>query len=245
MAVRELTSMRVVLTRSSEDAAATAKRLAALGFAPLFAPALSIRATGAEPPDGAFDALTATSAAAFTVLPPKRYAKLASLPLYVVGERTAEVAARIGLSAPRAVAPGAATLAALICDRLPQKSHVLYLAGRDRTGDIAGTLAAAGHRVALCEIYEALARDAWSAEEAQAYADGDAALYYSPRSAGIVVGLANEAKLSAKLESMAHICISENAAEPLRAAGARTIIVAARATEAGLFEALKQWARAG
>ncbi len=232
--------MRVVLTRSSEDAAAAAKRLTALGFTPLFAPALSIRATGATPPEGSFDALIATSAAAFTVLAPERYAKLASLPLYVVGERTAEVASRIGLPAPRAIAPGAATLAALVCDRLPQKSRVLYLAGRDRTGDIEAALAAAGHKVALCEIYEAQAREAWSAEEADAFSTSDAALYYSRRSAEIVVGLANKANLAEKLRSALHICISENAAEPLRQAGAVNVVVAAKPTEAGLFEALKQ-----
>jgi uroporphyrinogen-III synthase len=237
--------MRIALTRSSEDAAATAKRLAALGFTPLLAPALAIRATGAEPPDGVFAALIATSAAAFTVLAPERYAKLASLPLYVVGERTAEVAARIGLAVPRAIAPGAATLAALVCDRLPLRSSVLYLAGRDRTGDIEQTLAAAGHRVTLCEIYQAQAREAWSAEEAQAFAESDAALYYSPRSAEIVVSLARRAALSQKLNAVLHVCISENAAEPLRAALAQNIVVAARATEAGLFEALKERVRAG
>lgn len=236
--------MRVALTRSSEDAAATAKRLTALGFTPLLAPALAIRPTGAEPPEGAFAALIATSAAAFTVLPPERYAKLRSLPLYVVGERTAEVAARIGLSVPRAIAPGAATLAALVCDRLPLKSSVLYLAGRDRTGDIEQTLAAAGHRVALCEIYEALARDAWSADEAQAFADSDAALYYSRRSAEIAVSLARQAALNEKLNAILHICISESAAEPLRAAAVQNIVVAAQATEAGLIEALKERAQA-
>ncbi len=235
--------MRVALTRSSEDAAATAKRLTALGFTPLLAPALAIRATGVEPPDGAFAALIATSAAAFTVVPPERYAKLASLPLYVVGERTAEVAARIGLAVPRAIAPGAATLAALVCDRLPQKSSVLYLAGRDRTGDVEQTLAAAGHRVTLCEIYEAEAREVWSAEEASAFAESEAALYYSRRSAEIIVALAQRADLNDKLDAILHVCISENAAEPLRGAAARNIVVAAQSTEAGLFEALKQCAR--
>ena len=235
--------MQVALTRSSEDAAATAKRLTALGFTPALAPALAILATGAEPPNGSFDALIATSAAAFTVLPPERYAKLASLPLYVVGDRTAEVAARIGLASPRAVAPGAATLAALVCDRLPQKSSVLYLAGRDRTGDIEQTLAAAIHRVVLCEIYEAQAREAWSADEARAFSECEAALYYSRRSAEIVTSLARKACLGDKLGSILHICISENAAEPLRSADARNIVVAAQATEAGLFDALKQSAR--
>jgi uroporphyrinogen-III synthase len=233
----------VVLTRSSEDAAATAKRLVALGFTPLSAPAVAIRPTGSLPPDGAFNALIATSAAAFTVLSPDRYAKLASLPLYVVGERTAEIAARIGLSAPRAIAPGAATLAALICDKLPQRARALYLAGRDRTGDIEQALAAAGHRVAVCEIYEAHARESWSEEERKAFGDGDAALYYSRRSAEIAVSLAKKADLIEKFLTILHICISENAAEPLREAQAERIVVAAQATEGGLFEALKQNAR--
>ena len=231
--------MRVVLTRSSEDAAATAARLAALGFTPRFAPAVSISPTGAGPPDRDFDALIATSAAAFTVLPSERYAKLVSLPLYVVGERTAEAAARVGLSAPRAIAPGAATLAALICDKLPQNSRALYLAGRDRMSGIEEALTAAGHRLTVCEIYEAVAREAWSAEEAQAYADGDVVLYYSRRSAEIAAALAEKSGLTEKLPAILHLCISESAAEPLRAARAQKIVVAGEATEAGLFDALK------
>src|SRR5579862_2757256 len=235
--------MRVVLTRSSEDAAATAARLAALGFTPVFAPALSIRATGATPPEAAVNALIATSAAAFTVLPPERYAYLASTPLYVVGERTAEAAARIGLSAPRAIAPGAATLAALVCDRLPQRSSVLYLAGRDRVGGLEEALTAAGHRLTVCEVYEALARETWSEEEAEAFAGGDVALYYSRRSAELAVALAQKSGLSEKLGAVLHLCISENAAEPLRDIHATNIVIAAQPTEAGLFDALKQIAR--
>jgi uroporphyrinogen-III synthase len=236
---------RVILTRASEDAAATAKRLAALGYTPLFAPALSIKWTGATPPEGSFNALIATSAAAFTVLPPEGYATLASIPLYVVGERTAETAMRVGLGKPRAIAPGAATLAAQICDKLPLKSRALYLAGRDRTTNIEEALTAAGHRVAVCEIYEAPAREAWSAEEATAFAEGDVALYYSRRSAEIAVALAQRANLNEKLRTILHLCISESAAEPLHGVEAKNIVVAAQATEAGLFEALKRSAPAG
>jgi uroporphyrinogen-III synthase len=235
---------RVVLTRSSEEASASAARLRALGFTPLFAPALAIRATGAEPPSGAYDALIATSAAAFTVLSPERYAKLASIALYVVGERTAEVAARIGLGAPRAIAPGAAVLAALICDKLPQQARVLYLVGRDRTADVEETLKAARHRLTVCEIYEAQAREAWSETEADAFAGGDVALYYSRRTAEIAVALAEKANLRSRLDAISHLCISDNAAEPLRAAGVPNVLVAAQPTEAGIFEALKKFAAA-
>jgi uroporphyrinogen-III synthase len=235
--------MRVVLTRSSEDAAATAARVAALGFSPVFAPVLTIRPTGADQPAGAFDALIATSAAAFTALPAARYAPLAFLPLYVVGDRTAESAMAIGLSKPRAVAPGLATLAALVCDKLRQNARVLHIAGRDRTAGLEEALIAAGHRLVVWEVYEAEARDAWSAEEARAFAEADAALFYSRRSAELAVGLAVGAGLRGSLAGILHVCISENAAEPLREVGAKKIVIAPQATEAGLLEALKQHAR--
>jgi uroporphyrinogen-III synthase len=235
---------RVVLTRSSEEASASAARLSALGFTPLFAPALAIRATGAEPLGNAYDALIATSAAAFTVLPPERYAKLASLALYVVGDRTAEVATRIGLPAPRAIAPGAAVLAALVCDKLPQQARVLYLAGRDRTAGVEEALNAAGHRLTVCEIYEAEARQAWTDEERTAFAEGDIALYYSRRTAEIAIVLAEKANLRPRLETIAHLCISDSAAEPLRAAGVANVLVAGQPTEAGIFETLKKFSAA-
>jgi uroporphyrinogen-III synthase len=89
-----------------------------------------------------------------------------------------------------------------------------------------------------------LARDAWSAKEATAFAQSEAALYYSRRSVEIAVSLARQANLSERLATILHVCISENAAEPLRAEAARNIVVAAQATEAGLFEALKRHASA-
>jgi uroporphyrinogen-III synthase len=236
--------VRVALTRSSEDAAATATRLAALGFSPVFAPALAIRPTGIAQPAGAFDALIATSAAAFTALPAERYAPLASLPLYVVGERTAESAVAIGLEKPRAVAPGAAILAALVCDRLRQNARVLHIAGRDRTPGLEEALIAAGHRLVVWEVYEATAREAWSAAEAQAFSEADAALFYSRRSAELAVVLAERAGLREHFQRMLSVCISENAAEPLHGAGAKNIAIAAQPTEAGLLETLKQRARA-
>ena len=235
--------MRVALTRSSEATAASAARLAAMGFATAVIPVVTIRATGATPPIEPFDALVATSAAAFSGLAPGVRERLAPLRLYVVGDRTAKAAAQAGFTSACVVAPDAAALAARLVDLLPKPSSALYLAGRDRMSGLEDALIAAGHRVTVCEVYEAQARADWSEDEAQALAACDAVLHYSRRSAELAAGLAERAGLAAHFSNVLHVCISDTAAEPLRFAGAHRIFIASSAREENLFETLAACAK--
>ena len=230
-------TLRVALTRPAADAARSAEALQARGFAPEFAPVTEIVATGAEPPGESFDALLATSANAFAFLGAAARQRLNGLTLYVAGERTAAVAREIGLPAAAAIGSDASSLAASLAACLPAASSLLYLAGRDRKSDLESSLRAAGHRVVATEVYAAEAH-AWTPAEAEAFRVCGAVLHYSRRSAELAAVAAQGAGLGDHLRAILHVCISTDAAEPLRLRGAKRIVIATGAREIDLLNAL-------
>jgi uroporphyrinogen-III synthase len=237
-------SLRVALTRPIADAERTAAVLRARGFEPFCAPAMEILATGAEPPDESFDALLATSANAFAFLSAEARARLRRFKLFVAGERTAAAASAAGFGAADAIGADASALAASLAAELPAASRLLYLTARDRKSELESTLRAAGHRLVAAEVYVAQARGAWSAAEAEAFSACGAALHYSRRSAELAGGLAGRAGLGDHLRAILHVCISTDAAEPLRSFGARRIVIATGAEESSLLDALSLAAKA-
>ncbi len=229
---------RVALMRPIEDARRSAQLLQKRGIEPVFAPVIEIRPTGARLPNEEFDAILVTSANAVAFLSPVDIALLEKRPLYAAGERTAAAAAAAGLRQAEHAAPDAATLAQWLVARLPPASRLLYLAARDRKGELESTFRAAGHAVDVVENYVAEARPQWSAEEIEALAGCGAALHFSRRSADQGIVLARRAGLEGRLRSILHACISKDAAEPLRSIGAKRIVVASGAQESLLVDAL-------
>ncbi len=230
-------TVRVALTRPIEDASRSASLLRARGFEPVLAPVMEIVSTGGDPPDGDYDAVLATSANAFAFLSAEARARLRELKLHVAGERTAGAAGAAGFGAPETTGADASALASSLAARSPPL-RFLYLAGRHRKPDLESALRAAGHRIVAAEVYEARAREDWSADEAQALSACEAVLHYSRRSAELAAVLAARAGLGDLWRAMAHACLSADVAEPLRLRGAGRILVAAGAQEHLLFEAL-------
>jgi uroporphyrinogen-III synthase len=231
---------RIALMRADDDSAATAAELAALGFEAAIAPAIEIRALPAVLPEGRFDALVATSPRAIRGLRAADCARLATIPLYVVGARAACAAEKAGLALAAESSVDAAALAVGLARTLPPRARLLYLAGRDRKPTLEAALAAAGLAVEAVELYAAEAREAWSARESAAVAACGGALHYSRRSAALAVGLAARAGLAERFRALLHVCLSADVVEPLAAAGATRIVVAAAADEARLLAALER-----
>ncbi|MGA2491806.1 MAG: uroporphyrinogen-III synthase [Roseiarcus sp.] len=231
---------RIALMRAEDDSQATAAELAARGFEAAIAPAIEIRELPAAPPAGRFDALVATSPRAIRALRAADRARLAKVPLHVVGERAARAAEKVRFALAGEPAGDAAALAERLARTLPPRARLLYLAGRDRKPTLEAALAAAGLVVQAVELYAAEAREAWSEREAGAVAACDGALHYSRRSAALAVGLAARAGLAERFRALLHVCLSADVAEPLAAAGATRIVVAAAADEAHLLAALER-----
>ena len=231
---------RIALMRAEDDAQATAAELVARGFEAVIAPAIEIRALPAAPPEGPFDGLVASSPHAIRALREAYRARLATIPFHVVGARAARAAGKAGLALAGEPAVDAAALAERLKRTLPAGAGLLYLAGRDRKPALEAALAAAGFFIEVVELYAAEARAAWSAREAGAVAASDGALHYSRRSAALAVGLAERAGLARRFRALLHVCLSADVAEPLVAAGAERIVVAAAPDEAHLLAALER-----
>jgi uroporphyrinogen-III synthase len=231
---------RIALMRAEDDSAATAAELAARGFEAVIAPAIEIRALPAAPPQGRFEALIATSPRAIRALGEAARARLATIPLHVAGARAARAAREAGIALVGEPAADAGALAERLARTLPPGARLLYLAGRDRKPTLEAALASAGLVVQTAELYVAEAREAWSAREAAAVAGCDSALHYSRRSAALAVSLAARAGLAERFRALLHVCLSADVAEPLVAAGATRIVVAAVPNEAHLLAALER-----
>lgn len=226
--------MRLLVTRPEADAARTAQALRARGHEALVAPLLRVEAIAAD--FGiSFDAVLMTSAnAARAVAAHPRVGELVGLPCLTVGDRSAEAARAAGFTR---VASADGALADLV--RLATQGHarrLLYLAGEDRAGDLAGELARHGLAVETVVVYRAVALDTLPAGIAQARLDG--VLHYSSRSAATLLRLAAAAGALNTLLGLPHYCLSAEVAAPLRQAGAARIAVASSPTESALLTLL-------
>jgi uroporphyrinogen-III synthase len=230
--------MRVLVTRSTDDAARTAEKLAARGHEACLAPVTRIVPTGNPAPLGSYDALIVTSAHAQDSLTSLDRAK----PVFAVGDRTAEGVSGAGF-ADIAVAEGdAVSLARLIRETLPPGRTLLHVTARHRKEEPAASLRAAGFTVLQWEAYEAEAVERLPDSAVEALRTGQigAALHYSRRSADLVVRLAGEAGLASSLLAVPHLCLSADVAAPLRRAGAATLVAGEPSEEAllGLLDRL-------
>ncbi|HZH09288.1 MAG TPA: uroporphyrinogen-III synthase [Microvirga sp.] len=213
--------MRVLVTRAKEDAERTAERLAALGHEALIAPVLRIVPTSDCAPDASYDAIIVTSAHGAQALSLLREK---SMPVFAVGERTADAARMAGFASITTAEGDAASLSKLVRERLRPPSALLHVAGRHHKEEPAASLSAAGFRVETWEAYEAEAVESLPQAAAEALRGGQigAALHYSRRSADLFVRLAGQAGLHAVIRHCPHLCLSADVAVPLQAAGALT-----------------------
>ncbi len=130
----------------------------------------------------------------------------------------------------------AGDLATLVAERLGPQAPLLYLAGADRAGDLAGALGARGLGVQTTIIYRAIAAADLPRAAADALARGaDGVLHFSRRSAETYVAAARAGGMLAAALKPAHYCLSAQVAEPLTRAGALDVRIAARPAEGALM----------
>jgi len=229
--------MRLLITRPEPDATRTAQALRARGHEVLVAPLLATLAIAADfagPYDGVL-MTSANAARALTAHPRAR--ELARLPCFTVGGRTAEAARTAGFADTTSADGAQGDLVDLVAARFDRSARLLYLAGEDRAGDLGGDLAQRGIVVDTAVIYRALAAEKLPAHltEALRHRSLDGALHYSPRSVAILLAHAGHSGAVPALTGIAHYCLSEEVAVPLRGGGVSRIHVAARPDEASLL----------
>jgi uroporphyrinogen-III synthase len=230
--------VRLLLTRPEPDAQRTATTLRAQGHDVIAAPLLRIEPTAdAKFGEGPWAAILITSAnAAHAIAAHARVTKLRALPAFAVGRRSAEAMAAAGFADVTSADGNVGDMARLVGARMQPAAPLLYLAGEDRAGDLAGQLRARGFAVETAIIYRAVAATALPPAAAGALASGiDGVLHFSRRSAEAYVDAARAAGLLAKALKPVHFCLSAQVAEPLAQAGAAAIRVAERPNEAVLI----------
>ncbi len=231
--------MRLLLTRPEPDAQRTAAALRAQGHDVITAPLLRIEpAPEAQFDTGPWAAILITSAnAAPAVAVHARMTELLALPVFAVGRRSADAMAAAGFADVTSADGNVSELVRLVGARLRPPARLLYLAGEDRSGDLAGDLRARGFAVETVVIYRAVAATSLPPAAAQALTGGgvDGVLHFSRRSAEVFVDAARAAGVLESALQAAHYCLSAPIAEPLAKAGAADIRVAERPNEALLL----------
>jgi uroporphyrinogen-III synthase len=232
-------TVRLLVTRPEPDAERTAAALRERGHTVFVAPLLRIETVdNAEIGPGPFAAILVTSAhAAAAIIRHQRFAQLRALPVFAVGDRSAGAMRAAGFADVASAHGDVGDLVELAAERIKRRACLLYLAGADRTGDLAGALSDRGFAVSRVVVYRAIAADALPPAALAAIADGiDGVLHFSKRSAEAYCDASHAADFDDRaLKQPAHYCMSAQVAAPLTHAGAADIRLAPEPTEAALL----------
>jgi uroporphyrinogen-III synthase len=240
--------MAILVTRPLPDGATTASALRAKGFAALLAPMLRFEpVTFHDDSDAPYGAVIVTSANALRAIEPRlQGSALLKLPLFAVGEHTAEVARAAGFAQVISADSDAAGLRERIVTSVKAKllkktSPLLYLAGADLARDLPAELGERGFTVVTQTTYRMVAVPNLPEEARKAFAADavEAVLHYSRRSARAFTEAVRAAGVEVSALSLPQCCLSAGIATVLRDAGAARVIVASSPDENALFVALE------
>ncbi len=231
--------MRLLVTRPEPDGERSAAALRERGHDVMLAPLLRIEPIpDADLGAGPWAAILITSAngARAAAAHPRRQ-ELLALPVMAVGRSSAEAARAAGFTDVASAEGDGRDLVRRVAARfVGRPAPLLYLAGQDRARDLVGELGAFGIAVRIAVVYRAVKAASLPADARAALLAGtiDAVVHFSRRSVEAYLDCGRD--LLAEALAPAHYCLSARAAEPLRAAGAAEIRIAARPDEAALLD---------
>jgi uroporphyrinogen-III synthase len=239
--------MAVLVTRPHPDNVATAATLRGRGFEVLLAPMLRFEALAfQDDADARYAAVIVTSANALRGFDQHPSGPtLLKLPLFAVGEHTAEAARRAGFAKVISAAGDVAglreaVLAGVKARQLKKSGTLLYLAGADLTRDLATDLGERGFTVVTHTTYRMVPVAKLPREASDGFAANhiEAVLHYSRRSARSFLEAARDAGVEITALAIPQCCISEAVALIVRDAGATQVLTARSPDENALLEAL-------
>lgn len=230
--------MRVLVTRPADDAADTVARLAALGHQAIIAPLLDIRfREGPQLALSDVQAVLVTSANGIRALAQRTARR--DMQILAVGVQSAAAAREMGFAQFEDAGGDADALAKLAIARLaPDRGALLHAAGAETRGQLAEKLTSNGFAVRTEILYDAVAATDLPEHARNAIEGGlvDAVLFFSPRTARIFADIAARENLACR--SLVAVCISQAAADELRARDFREIRVAERPDQDALLSKL-------
>jgi len=231
--------MRVVVTRPQADSERTAAALRARGHDVLVAPLLQIEPVAADFAGGWGGIIITSANAPSAIAGHSARDKLVKLPLYAVGQRSADAARQAGFSNVISAGGDVRDLVRLIvARRADAAAPLLYLAGEDRAADLIAELVAHGIAAEMAIVYRAAAAPFPPALTAALKVGAvDAVLHFSKRSAENYIAGARQAGIIAQALAVRHLCLAQPIAELLSGAG--SIGVAKRPDESALIALLE------
>ena len=238
--------MAILVTRPQPDNETTAAALRAKGFGVLQAPMLRFEPVAFhDDAEARYGAVIVSSANAIRAIEAHLTRQLLALPLFAVGERTAQAARHAGFGDVAVAEGNVAALRELIlasvrAKTLKKASTLLYLAGADLAGDLAGELGERGFNVVTHTTYRMIPVLRLPQETCEAFAANriEAVLHYSRRSARAFLDAVRAAGVEISALAIPQCCISDAVAQIVRDVGATQVLVARSSDESGLFEAL-------
>jgi len=241
--------VRLIVTRPEPDDMRTGRALMRLGHEAILSPMLDIVVDAkAAIPQRAYQAVLVTSSNAVRALAARAVPPVAAeTPLFAVGDQTALEAKRAGFATARSAGGALDDLVALAAEALsPKAGPLLHASGEERSGDLAGLLAAKGFEVETVALYRAEPRKALAnvAKDALTTDSVDGALFFSKRSAVAFAAALCAAKLAPLSSRVCCFCLSESVAEAIRGVAGGKVLVAERPDQIALFALIEAEAKA-
>lgn len=232
--------MTVLVTRGWPGAERTAAGLREMGIDPIVSPVLDISFRARIDVDLTdVQALIFTSANGVRAWGPRRPER--DLPVFAVGDSTADAARDIGFRKVYSAHGNVDDLAALIRRKAaPDKGELLHIRGIHVAGDLASALRPHGYKLRDAIGYGAIAVDTLGEEAIAAIVSGApvSVLLHSARSAKTFLDLLRKFGLHNWLGSVTAYGISENALKPLQGAGFNALVAAPEPREEALLALL-------
>ena len=228
--------MRVLVTRPEPDAQDEVQELAARGHEGIVSPLLVIEQIKdvALDLDGA-QALIVTSRNALRALTKHPALDAArELPLFAVGEATAQCARELGFATVIEGPGNGAGLAELIVATIePSAGRLVHLAGETLAFDLKSALEARGFSVTAPVLYRAVPATELAPEALRSIKDGklDGVILMSPRTAKTFLALLERYGAVTQGKRLVCYCISEAVAEVLTPLGFRVRVAAHKREE--------------
>ncbi|MCX7324217.1 MAG: uroporphyrinogen-III synthase [Hyphomicrobiales bacterium] len=233
--------MSILITRPEPRASRTKATLEAVGRTGLVAPLFTIIAMPGPRPKGRFAALVVTSINGAAGLSPASANLAADMAVLAVGDATAEAIRASGFTNVQSASGDNRALARLILSQVAPKFRLLLATGEDHKPGLPAALAKVGYEVATWLRYKAEAVSALPDDARDALAGGtlDGVMHYSRRASEVFLSLAADAGLTEQAVRLQHLCLSDDVAGPLRAAGCPDVRVASQPEEAALLALLE------
>lgn len=206
---------RLLITRPEPDASRVAAELEVQGIEAIKVPMMDVSYEPAVVDMNGYQAVIVTSAHAIRALVEQEVDR--HLPLYAVGDHTAEEATKSGWEKVMSAGGNNEDLVKLIEDEITDKTQpLLYVSGDKVMGDIHLVLANKGFEVTRQIVYRMIERRRLPDVLLQSLDEVDGVLFYSSRTAGVFSALLKKHAIETSIGHMVAYCMSEQVCNALK-----------------------------